>query len=318
MGEFGIGQPVPREEDPYLVRGDGRYVDDVSLVNQARAYVVRSQHSHAKLVSIDVKRARQSPGVLHILTGNDPAVLALGLQQPKQPRKRRDGSPQFATPMPLLARDRVRFIGQPVAMIDCRDARRGEGRRRADRGRVRRPAVGDDDRRSDCAGRDAGVGRVPRQPRLLPRGRQQGGGRRSHRQGRPCHQASDADQPPHHRVDGAARLPCRIRSARRALHAALHGAGTAPGATDPGAGRVQDSGEPHPRDLRQCRRRLRHEGRRLSGVPARHAGGEAHRPAGEVDRRPQRSPSSPTSTAATTSPKPSSRSTRTANSSPSA
>ncbi len=117
MGEFGIGQPVPREEDPYLVRGDGRYVDDVSLVNQARAYVVRSQHSHAKLVSIDVKRARQSPGVLHILTGNDPAVLALGLQQPKQPRKRRDGSPQFATPMPLLARDRVRFIGQPVAMI---------------------------------------------------------------------------------------------------------------------------------------------------------------------------------------------------------
>src|SRR5919106_40300 len=117
MGEFGIGQPVPREEDPYLVRGDGRYVDDVSLVNQARAYVVRSQHSHAKVVSIDVKRARQSPGVLHILTGNDPAVLALGLQAPKQPRKRRDGSPQFSTPLPLLARDRVRFIGQPVAMI---------------------------------------------------------------------------------------------------------------------------------------------------------------------------------------------------------
>ncbi|HZO47891.1 MAG TPA: xanthine dehydrogenase family protein molybdopterin-binding subunit, partial [Xanthobacteraceae bacterium] len=78
MGEFGIGQPVPREEDPYLVRGHGRYVDDVSIVNQARAHVLRSQYSHAKVVSIDVKRARQSPGVLHILTGNDPAVLALG------------------------------------------------------------------------------------------------------------------------------------------------------------------------------------------------------------------------------------------------
>jgi carbon-monoxide dehydrogenase large subunit len=117
MGEFGIGQPVPREEDPYLVRGAGRYVDDVSIINQARAYVLRSQHSHAKIVSIDVKRARQSPGVLHILTGNDPAVLALGLQKPKLPRKRRDGSPQFATPQPLLARDRVRFIGEPVAMI---------------------------------------------------------------------------------------------------------------------------------------------------------------------------------------------------------
>ncbi len=117
MGEFGIGQPVPREEDPYLVRGDGRYVDDVSAVNLARAYVLRSQHSHAKLVSIDVKRARQSPGVLHILTGNDPAVLALGLQAPRLPRKRRDGSAQFATPMPLLARDRVRYIGEPVAMV---------------------------------------------------------------------------------------------------------------------------------------------------------------------------------------------------------
>jgi len=117
MGEFGIGQPVPREEDPYLVRGHGRYVDDVSIVNQARAHVLRSQYSHAKVVSIDVKRARQSPGVLHILTGNDPAVLALGLQAPKQPRKRRDGSPQFIASQPLLARDRVRYIGQPVAMI---------------------------------------------------------------------------------------------------------------------------------------------------------------------------------------------------------
>jgi carbon-monoxide dehydrogenase large subunit len=117
MGEFGIGQPVPREEDPYLVRGAGRYIDDVNPPGTARAYVLRSQHSHASIKSIDVKRARQSPGVLHILTGNDPAVLALGLQRPKNVRKRRDGSPQFATPLPLLAREAVRFIGQPVAMV---------------------------------------------------------------------------------------------------------------------------------------------------------------------------------------------------------
>jgi aerobic carbon-monoxide dehydrogenase large subunit len=117
MGEFGIGQPVPREEDPYLVRGAGRYVDDVSLVNQTRAYVLRSQHSHAKLVSIDVRRARQSPGVLYILTGNDPAVLALGLQHSRLPFRRHDGSPQFVTPQPLLARERVRYIGEPVAMV---------------------------------------------------------------------------------------------------------------------------------------------------------------------------------------------------------
>jgi carbon-monoxide dehydrogenase large subunit len=117
MGEFGIGQPVPREEDPYLVRGAGRYVDDVNPGNVTRAYLLRSQYSHATVKAIDVRRARQAPGVLHILTGKDPAVLALGLQQPHLPRKRRDGSAQFGTPMPLLARDRVRYIGEPVAMV---------------------------------------------------------------------------------------------------------------------------------------------------------------------------------------------------------
>ena len=59
MGEFGIGQPVPREEDPYLVRGAGRYIDDVHPGGRARAYVLRSQHSHATIMSIDV-RARGS------------------------------------------------------------------------------------------------------------------------------------------------------------------------------------------------------------------------------------------------------------------
>jgi carbon-monoxide dehydrogenase large subunit len=117
MGEFGIGQPVPREEDPYLVRGEGRYIDDVSAVGLTRAFFLRSPHSHATVKSIDVRRARQAPGVLHILTGNDPAVLALGLQKPRLPRKRRDGSPQFGTPHPLLARDTVKYIGQPVVMV---------------------------------------------------------------------------------------------------------------------------------------------------------------------------------------------------------
>ena len=212
MGEFGIGQPVPREEDPYLVRGDGRYVDDVSVVNQARAYVLRSQYSHAKIVSIDVKRARQSPGVLHILTGNDPAVLALGLQAPKQPRKRRDGSPQFVTPQPLLARDRVRYIGQPVAMVIAETL--NEAKDAAELIEVEYEDLPSATTLEEAIAPDApaGVGGVPRQHRVLPRGRQQSGGRRSHRQGRPRHQTPYADQPSHHGVDGAARLSRRIRS----------------------------------------------------------------------------------------------------------
>src|SRR4029079_13955335 len=98
MGEFGIGQPVPREEDPYLVRGAGRYIDDVKLIGQTRAYVLRSPHAHARIRKIDVEKAKAAPGVLLVLTGNDPALLKLGLPQPHMPRKRRDGSPMVSTP----------------------------------------------------------------------------------------------------------------------------------------------------------------------------------------------------------------------------
>jgi carbon-monoxide dehydrogenase large subunit len=117
MGEFGIGQPVPREEDPYLVRGAGRYVDDVTSPGQMSAYVLRSPHSHARIRGIDTARAKALPGVRLVLTGNDPDILGLGLQQPWHQRKRRDGSPAFISPQPLLARERVRYIGDPVALI---------------------------------------------------------------------------------------------------------------------------------------------------------------------------------------------------------
>ncbi len=117
MGQYGIGQPVPREEDPYLLRGKGRYVDDVRVFDLARAYPLRSPHAHARLVAIDIGRARTAPGVLLVLTGESPEVLALGLQVPRIPRKRRDGSPAFIAPHPHLARGAVRYVGEPVALI---------------------------------------------------------------------------------------------------------------------------------------------------------------------------------------------------------
>ena len=97
---------MPREEDPYLVRGAGRYVDDVKLIGQARAYILRSPHAHARILSIDTQAAKLSPGVLLVLRGSDPELLALGLQRPHLTRKRRDGSPMFSSPQPLLARER--------------------------------------------------------------------------------------------------------------------------------------------------------------------------------------------------------------------
>src|SRR5262249_383019 len=102
MGEFGIGQPVPREEDPYLVRGAGRYVDDVTAPGQLRGYVLRSPHAHARIRSINVEAAKAMPGVHLVLTGRDPAIRALGTQRPQVPRKRPDPSPPPPPPHPPL------------------------------------------------------------------------------------------------------------------------------------------------------------------------------------------------------------------------
>ncbi len=117
MGEYGIGQSVPREEDPYLLQGKGRYVDDVTLPGQLRGYVLRSPHGHARIKSIDIAQAKTMPGVHLVLTGRDETIASLGLQRPQVPRKKRDGSPAPAASQPILARERVRYIGDLVAFV---------------------------------------------------------------------------------------------------------------------------------------------------------------------------------------------------------
>jgi len=69
-----IGDPVERIEDPGLLRGEGRYTDDVSEPNQAYAYVVRSPHAHGLLRGIDSQKARAMPGVLAVYTAQDLAA----------------------------------------------------------------------------------------------------------------------------------------------------------------------------------------------------------------------------------------------------
>ncbi len=117
MGEYGIGQSVSRFEDPRLLRGAGRYVNDVSLPRQAYAFVLRSPHAHAKIARIDTAAAKAAPGVLGIFTEADIAADKLGTTQVRLPRKRPDGSPLFSRPHPGLARGRVRYVGDPVALI---------------------------------------------------------------------------------------------------------------------------------------------------------------------------------------------------------
>src|SRR5438093_5600541 len=117
MGQFGIGQGIKRFEDARLLRGEGRYLDDVTLPGQAHAVLVRSIHAHARIRSIDTSPARRAPGVLAVLTGADVARDGLGTMQMTLKRKRPDGSPMFAPPHRGLTQDRVRYVGDPVAMV---------------------------------------------------------------------------------------------------------------------------------------------------------------------------------------------------------
>src|SRR5438093_13002771 len=78
LTKFGIGQPVRRSEDPVLVRGEGRFTDDVSLPGQAYAVMVRSRHAHGIIRAIETGAARKMPGVLGIYTGADLAKAGYG------------------------------------------------------------------------------------------------------------------------------------------------------------------------------------------------------------------------------------------------
>lgn len=115
--QFGLGQPVPRTEDPRLLTGNGHYVDDFNQPGQAYAVVVRSPHAHADITAIHKADAAHMPGVLAVLTGDDYAADGMGQITGGAPLKRRDGSPMVRPPRPALTRDRVRYVGQPVAMV---------------------------------------------------------------------------------------------------------------------------------------------------------------------------------------------------------
>jgi carbon-monoxide dehydrogenase large subunit len=113
--KFGIGQPVPRREDPTLLTGRGRYTDDLSLPGQAYAWVVRSPYAHGILRGLDTAEAKASPGVLAVITAAD--LEGYGEMTCAMPLKNADGTPLRTTRRPALARDRVRWVGDPVAVV---------------------------------------------------------------------------------------------------------------------------------------------------------------------------------------------------------
>ncbi len=117
LGQFAIGQSVPRTEDPRLVTGRGKYLDDFVLPGQCHAIFLRSPHAHARILACDTSEAIGMPGVVAIFTGEDLAPDGLGVVPPLREKSRRDGSPAFRPPRPPLAHGRVLVVGDPVAVV---------------------------------------------------------------------------------------------------------------------------------------------------------------------------------------------------------
>ena len=117
MREMGLGRAIPRTEDWRLLRGRGRYIDDITPPRETRLYVLRSPHAAARIRSIDVTAALKSPGVLAILTGEDMAREGFGTFASRVTRPRPDGRPNFVPPYRPLAVERVHHVGEPVAAI---------------------------------------------------------------------------------------------------------------------------------------------------------------------------------------------------------
>lgn len=106
-----------RREDRNLVTGHARFTDDVRFPGEVHAVFVRAVHAHAEILAVDASEARRMPGVLGVFTAEDLAVDGVSDIPPLVSLPGRDGKPMFAAPMPVLARDRVRHVGDAIAIV---------------------------------------------------------------------------------------------------------------------------------------------------------------------------------------------------------
>lgn len=111
------GRPTRRTEDAPLLRGEGRFIDDLSVEKQLSAVFVRSQYAHANIRSVDVTEALAQPGVVAVLTTADMEAAGVGTLSRPPPQAGRDGSPLVTPFRPVLAKDRVVHIGEPLALV---------------------------------------------------------------------------------------------------------------------------------------------------------------------------------------------------------
>jgi len=114
---FGGGRGAIRSEDAPLVTGSGKFTDDISLPGQACAAFVRASVAHATIRRVEVASAAAMPGVLAVITGRDLAAENIGGIPPVASFNGRDGKPMYQAHMPVLATDRVRYVGEAIAIV---------------------------------------------------------------------------------------------------------------------------------------------------------------------------------------------------------
>src|SRR5438067_8235141 len=112
-----IGTPVRRREDYRFLTGQGTYTDDINRPGQLYAFILRSPHANARLSRIDTSAAKSAPGVAAVFTGQDLAAEGIGGLPCGWLINSKDGSPMKEPPHPVLAVERVRHVGDPVAVV---------------------------------------------------------------------------------------------------------------------------------------------------------------------------------------------------------
>ena len=289
MSKYGIGQPVLRFEDPRLLRGQGRYINDVNLPGQAHAVFVRSPHAHAR---IRVDRRRGGEGGARRAGGPIPATTSppTGSACPRRTCRasgptasrcsRRSGRRWSPTACAMSAIRWSMVIAETLAQ--AKDAAELVD------DRLRAAALGDDDRGHGEARRAGGMGRVPRQHlQHVERGNKA---------------ATDAAIRSAAKVVSRRYVISRVHAQYMEPRGALGDLRRGRGPADPlrrravspsraqhaGAERLQGAREQDARDRAGCRRRLRHQGLAVCRASPDAVGGAQAAPAGQVDLRAQR------------------------------
>jgi aerobic carbon-monoxide dehydrogenase large subunit len=117
MVRSGIGDRPKRREDVRFLTGRGSYLDDLAFGGLSHAIVLRSPHAHARIDGIDIEAAQAMPGVLAVLTAADACADGLQPLRPTAEANVQTGERFAFAPQPLLAADKARYAGEPVALI---------------------------------------------------------------------------------------------------------------------------------------------------------------------------------------------------------